>query len=332
MLIPPAAFRGWKVTTIGDDIAWMKPGGDGRLWAINPEAGYFGVAPGTNCRSNPNAMRTIAHDTLYTNVALTPDGDVWWEGKDGDPPAHALDWKGNPWTPASKENAAHPNSRFTAPMENNPALAPETNDPQGVPISAIIFGGRRADTMPLVFQAFNWTHGVYLGATMGSEMTAAAAGTIGDVRRDPMAMLPFCGYHMGDYFAHWLAIGNQLRSPPAIFHVNWFRKDRDGKNLWPGFGENMRVLQWMIERLSGSIPAVDTPIGAAPQYDDFEWGGLAMSRDRFAELQRIDAEEWRRELASHDEFFADLGDRLPSALADERRSLEERLNRGTEHD
>jgi len=325
MLIPPRAFAGWKITTVGDDIAWMQPRADGRLWAINPEAGYFGVAPGTNYTSNPNAMQTIAHDTLYTNVAVTGDGDVWWEGKDGVPPARALDWKGEPWTPASQEKAAHPNSRFTAPMSNNPALASEANDPQGVPISAIIFGGRRATTMPLVFQAFDWRHGIYLGATMGSEMTAAASGTVGTVRRDPMAMLPFCGYHMGDYFQHWLDIGLRLQKPPAIFHVNWFRKDAQGKYLWPGFGENMRVLKWIIDRVSGRLSAVKTAIGLTPRYEDFEWRGLEVSREKFAGLQKIDPEEWQRELVSQDELFSKLADRLPTELASERRSLAARL-------
>jgi phosphoenolpyruvate carboxykinase (GTP) len=325
MLIPPDAFHGWKITTVGDDIAWMQPRADGRLWAINPEAGYFGVAPGTNCESNPNAMRTIAHDTIYTNVARTDDGGVWWEGKDGDPPAHAIDWQGRSWTPASKQKAAHPNSRFTAPMTNNPALATEADDPQGVPISAIVFGGRRATTMPLVFQAFDWQHGVYLGATMGSEMTAAAAGIVGEVRRDPMAMLPFCGYHMGDYFQHWLDIGKQLHTPPAIFHVNWFRKDAHHHYLWPGFGENMRVLQWMIERVSANRAAVKTATGWTPAYEDFEWRGLDISREKFAELQKIDPTEWKRELISQGELFQRLGDRLPRELAAQRRALATRL-------
>jgi phosphoenolpyruvate carboxykinase (GTP) len=327
MMIPPAAFSDWKVTTIGDDIAWMKPGDDGRLYAVNPEAGYFGVAPGTNAQSNPNAMATISRDTIFTNVGITPDGDVWWEGKDETPPQGLIDWKGKPWDPSGTEKCAHPNSRFTAPMENNPALAPEAHDPQGVPISAIIFGGRRASTMPLVFQAFNWIHGVYVGATVGSEMTAAAFGGAGQVRRDPMAMLPFCGYNMGNYFGHWLEMRKAIKFVPRIFHVNWFRKDKDGRFLWPGFGENMRVLKWIVERCGFGAHAMETQIGWVPQYDDLDLRGIEneITPDRFAALQAIDPDEWHRELVLQDELFFKLYSSLPKELIFQRELLVSRL-------
>jgi phosphoenolpyruvate carboxykinase (GTP) len=326
MMIPPAHFKGWKVWTVGDDIAWMKPGADGRLYAINPEAGYFGVVPGTNYRSNPNAMETMKRDTIYTNVALTPDLDVWWEGKDGPPPAECLDWRGHKWTPESKEKAAHPNSRFAAPMINNPMLAPEASDPHGVPISAIIFGGRRADTMPLVYQAFNWIHGIYIGATMGSEMTAAAVGNHGQVRRDPMAMLPFCGYNMGDYFQHWISMRKLIKYPPRIFHVNWFRKNAHGEYLWPGFGENMRVLKWIFDRCNGLANANETPLGWVPGADSFDLGGMeGFTPERLEQAQTINFEDWRRELLQQDELFMKLYSHLPKELIFQRELLVARL-------
>jgi phosphoenolpyruvate carboxykinase (GTP) len=313
MLIPPKHFAGWKVTTVGDDIAWMQVR-DGRLFAVNPENGYFGVVPGTNSKSNPNAMKSISHDTLYTNVAFTDDGDVWWEGKDGAPPKHAIDWRGNDWTPDSKEKAAHPNSRFTAPCRNNPVLDPNFEKGEGVPISAIIFGGRRSDTMPLVFQARNWEHGTYVGATMGSETTAAATGAVGQVRRDPMAMLPFCGYNMGQYFQHWLEIGPRLTKPPLIFHVNWFRKGADGKFLWPGFGENMRVLKWILDRCEGHGGGAETEVGAIPRPEDFDLAELDVSRETMRALFTINPEEWKKELEAQQKFFDTLGKDMPREL------------------
>src|SRR5688572_4793051 len=325
MLIPPPHFQGWKVTTIGDDIAWMQIGKDGRLYAVNPENGYFGVVPGTSYKSNPNAMKSIERDTLYTNVALTDDGDVWWEGKDGPPPAHAIDWKGNDWTPDSKEKAAHPNSRFAVPMRNNPVLDPDVEKGEGVPISAIIFGGRRSDTMPLVFQALDWNEGVYLGATMASETTAAATGAVGQVRRDPMAMLPFCGYNIGDYFRHWIDIGKRLTNPPLIFDVNWFRKGADGKFLWPGFGDNMRVLKWIIDRCEGSAGAVKSPIGWLPGMHDLDLAELEIDHKCVAELLGVDHGEWEKELAEHKKFFDSLGGIVPDALLQQREALANRF-------
>lgn len=326
MMIPPPQFKGWKITTIGDDIAWMKPGADGRLYAINPEAGYFGVVPGTNSKSNPNAVEMISRNTVYTNVGLTPDLDVWWEGKDGPVPKECLDWRGNKWTPESKEKAAHPNSRFTTPMTNNPVMAPEANDPNGVPISAIIFGGRRGDTVPLIFQAFNWVHGVYIGATMGSEMTAAAVGGAGQVRRDPMAMLPFCGYHMGDYFRHWINMHRLIKHPPRIFHVNWFRKNAKGEFMWPGFGENLRVLKWIVDRCHGRTDAEETALGWVPTARSFDLQGLEeMTPAKFDQLQAINHEEWRREIIMQEDLFMRLYSHIPKELIFQRELLVARL-------
>ncbi len=321
MLTPPPALKGWKVFTVGDDIAWLRIGPDGGLWAINPEAGYFGVAPGTSAKSNANAMHLVERDSLFTNVAETPDGDIWWEGMDTPPPAGLLDWQGHPWDAQSGAKAAHPNSRFTAPMGNNPALSPHANDPRGVPISAIVFGGRRASTMPLVLESFDWTHGVFMGATMGSETTAAAAGKVGVVRRDPMAMLPFCGYNIGEYLGHWLELAKRLKNPPRIFMVNWFRKSAAGDFLWPGFGENLRVLKWMLDRIHNGAEGSRTPVGIAPHAKDLDLAGLEISPEQLRQALAVDQGEWRQELASAGEFFDKIGAALPGELRRQHRAL-----------
>ena len=326
MLIP--TIPGWKAECVGDDISWMKLGDDGRLYAINPENGFFGVAPGTNLETNPNAMHTVARNTVFTNTALTDDGDVWWEGIDGEPPAHLTDWKRRDWTPESDEPAAHPNSRFCVPLTQCPILAPESEDAKGVPISAFLFGGRRATTVPLVYESRNWRHGVFIAATMGSEKTAAAFGALGELRRDPFAMLPFCGYHMGDYFAHWLSMPERTDESklPRIFGVNWFRKDADGKFLWPGYGENSRVLDWVCRRLEGEADGVETAIGTVPRPEDLDLEGLDdHDRTTAAAALMVDPEEWKRELPTTHEHFDTFGTKLPSALREELGALEDRL-------
>jgi len=331
MMLPPAAFKGWKVTTIGDDIAWIKPGKDGRLYAINPENGLFGVAPGTNAVSNPNAIAAIAEETIFTNVALTPDGDVWWEGLTKEPPPHLVDWRGESWTPDCGRLAAHPNARFTTPLERCPSLDERWDDPAGVPIAAFIFGGRMSRDMPLVFQAFNWSHGVYSAATMGSEATAAAESGLPPMRRDPMAMLPFCGYNMADYFTHWLSLGRQIPNPPRIFRVNWFRRDDSGRFMWPGFSENLRVLAWIVERIHGRAFAVESPYGWMPRYEDLDWEGLDYSQARFGQLMSIEREAGAAEVRQHEELFDRFLDRLPKEFIFERELLRSRLWRSPAH-
>ena len=326
MLIPPKELEGYKVWTVGDDIAWLRVGPDGRLWAINPEAGFFGVAPGTSSKTNKNALLTTMSNTIFTNVALRDDNTVWWEGHDDETPAHCIEWKGEEWTSDSSEKAAHPNSRFTAPARQCPCISSEWENPAGVPISAIIFGGRRAKTAPLVYQSFDWNHGVFIGSTMASETTAAAAGAVGVVRRDPMAMKPFIGYNVGDYFAHWIEMGKKIANPPKIFNTNWFRKNDDGKFLWPGFGDNMRVLLWILDRCDGKVDAVESPIGYLPKKEDLNLAGLDISEEDLNELLNVDKEVWLDEVAQIKELYAGF-EKLPAELAEQLKALEARLNK-----
>ncbi len=326
MLVPPEALKGYKVTTVGDDIAWIQPGPDGKPRAINPEAGWFGVAPGTSFATNPNAMDSCRRDSIFTNCALTDDGDVWWEGMTDEPPAHLISWLGKDWTPGSGTPSSHPNARFTAPAVNCPCIDPEWENPDGVPIDAFIFGGRRMNDIPLVFETRDWNHGTFVGATLSSEQTAAAEGQVGALRRDPMAMLPFCGYHIGDYFNHWLKMGEKFgANKPRIFHVNWFRKDRNSKFMWPGFGENLRVLAWIVARCHGTADGIESPLGVVPRYADLPWAGLRYPETRFDELMSQDRANLTEQVRSHDEFFAKVGEKFPAALKAEEAEILKRL-------
>ena len=328
MMVSSLESQGYRVWTVGDDIAWMHIASDGTLRAINPENGFFGVAPGTNEKTNPNVMAALHRNTIFTNVAFSAAREPWWEGMGTPPPPGLIDWKGEPWTP-DKGPAAHPNSRYTVPARQSPSISPHWEDPEGVPISAIIFGGRRERLAPLVYQSRNWQHGVYVGATMASETTAAATGAVGVTRRDPMAMIPFCGYNMADYFGHWLEMGKKLKNPPKIFHVNWFRKDANGKFLWPGYGDNVRVLKWMLDRIEGRAAATETPIGYVPTLSSLTLDGLDISRDTVEELLRVDPADWAEEAAATAKFFEKFGDRLPKEIREEQKNLESRLNRTT---